>query len=55
MVQSALAELAKINYFRVEVGKKLPKKFPEPPPVSKQDAGSFALSFSAEALEAKIA
>ena len=35
------------NYFRAEVGKKLPKQFPEPFLVAKQGVGNLELSCAA--------
>ena len=40
------------NYFQVEIDKELPKEFPKPPLVGKQDVGNFALLYTAKTLEA---
>ena len=42
------------NYFRAEVGKNLPKQFPDPFPVGKQGVGNLALSHTAKTPEAEI-
>ena len=42
------------NYFQAKVRKELPIQFPEPLSVGKLDVGNFALSNTANALQAKI-
>ena len=52
-IQSAPAELPN-NYFRAEVGKQLPKQFPEPPPIIKFYVGNSALSHTTKTLKVEI-
>ena len=41
------------NYFQANVAKKLPKQFPEPLSVGKQDVCNFAFSNTANTLKAR--
>ena len=41
------------NYFQAEVGKELPKQFPEPLSVGKLDVGNFGFSNTANTLQAR--
>ena len=44
--------IAENNYFQAKVGKDLPEQFPEPLSVGQMDGGNFALSNTANTLQA---